>query len=86
MQATAAALASLDVLANLAERAVALRLVKPQLSDDSRVDIRAATPVVEQHIDGPFVPNDLTLHEGRRMLIVTGPNMGGKSLTCARRR
>ena len=80
MQATAAALASLDVLANLAERAIALRLVNPQLSDDSRVDIRGGRHlVVEQHIDGPFVPNDLTLHEGRRMLIVTGPNMGGKS-------
>jgi DNA mismatch repair protein MutS len=35
--------------------------------------------VVEQHLDGPFVPNDLSLHDGRRMLIVTGPNMGGKS-------
>jgi len=80
MQATAAALASLDVLANLAERAIALRLVNPQLSDDSRVDIRGGRHlVVEQHIDGPFVPNDLTLHDGRRMLIVTGPNMGGKS-------
>ena len=35
--------------------------------------------MVEQHLDGPFVPNDLDLHDGRRMLIVTGPNMGGKS-------
>jgi DNA mismatch repair protein MutS len=80
MQATAAALASLDVLANLAERAIALRLAKPQLCDDSRIEMRGGRHlVVEQHIDGPFVPNDLTLHEGRRMLIVTGPNMGGKS-------
>jgi DNA mismatch repair protein MutS len=80
LQATAAALASLDVLANLAERAIALRLVKPQLCDESRIDIRGGRhPVVEQHLDGPFVPNDLALHDGRRMLIVTGPNMGGKS-------
>jgi DNA mismatch repair protein MutS len=80
LQSTAAALASLDVLANLAERAIALRLVKPQLCDESRIDIRGGRHlVVEQHIDGPFVPNDLALHEGRRMLVVTGPNMGGKS-------
>ena len=80
LQATAAALAALDVLANLAERAIALRLVKPQLCDESRIDIRGGRHlVVERHLDGPFVPNDLVLHEGRRMLIVTGPNMGGKS-------
>jgi DNA mismatch repair protein MutS len=80
LQATAAALASLDVLANLAERAIALRLVKPRLRDESLVEIRGGRHlVVEQHIDGPFVPNDLALNDGRRMLIVTGPNMGGKS-------
>jgi len=80
LQSSAAALASLDVLANLAGRAIALRLAKPQLCDESRIDIRGGRHlVVEQHIEGPFVPNDLALHEGRRMLIVTGPNMGGKS-------
>ncbi len=80
LQATAAALAALDVLANLAERAVSLRLVKPQLVDESRIEIRGGRHlVVEQNLDGPFVPNDLVLHDGRRMLIVTGPNMGGKS-------
>jgi DNA mismatch repair protein MutS len=80
LQATAAALAALDVLANLAERAVALRMVKPQLCDESRIEIRGGRHlVVEQVLDGPFVPNDLVLHDGRRMLIVTGPNMGGKS-------
>jgi DNA mismatch repair protein MutS len=80
LQGAAAALASLDVLANLAERAIALRLGKPQLGDESRIDIRGGRHlVVEQSLDGPFVPNDLSLHEGRRMLIVTGPNMGGKS-------
>jgi len=80
LQTSAAAIAALDVLANLAERAIALRLVKPQLSDESRIEIRGGRHlVVEQHLDGPFVPNDLVLHDGRRMLIVTGPNMGGKS-------
>jgi len=80
LQATAAAAAALDVLANLAERALALRLVRPRLVDDSRIEIRAGRhPVVERNLDGPFVPNDLSLHDTRRMLIVTGPNMGGKS-------
>jgi DNA mismatch repair protein MutS len=80
LQATAAALAALDVLANLAERAIALRLARPRLLDESGIEIRGGRHlVVEQHLEGPFVPNDLSLHDGRRMLIVTGPNMGGKS-------
>jgi len=80
LQATAAALASLDVLANLAERAVALRLAKPALVEESRIEIRGGRHlVVEAQLDGPFVPNDLLLDDRRRMLIVTGPNMGGKS-------
>jgi DNA mismatch repair protein MutS len=80
LQATAAALASLDVLANLAERAQTLRFTRPTLTDDSYIEIRGGRhPVVEQFLEGPFVPNDLLLDESRRMLIVTGPNMGGKS-------
>jgi DNA mismatch repair protein MutS len=80
LQNTAAALAEIDVLACLAERAVALNLAPPQLVDDNCVEIRAGRhPVVEQTLDAPFVPNDLTLDEQRRLLIITGPNMGGKS-------
>jgi len=80
LQGTAAALAAIDVLANLAERAVALRLARPSLTEEPAIEIRGGRHlVVEQHLDGPFVPNDLSLHDGRRMLIVTGPNMGGKS-------
>jgi DNA mismatch repair protein MutS len=80
LQATAAALASLDVLASLAERAIALRLARPVLVEESRIEIRGGRHlVVEQFLDGPFVPNDLVLDDARRMLIVTGPNMGGKS-------
>jgi DNA mismatch repair protein MutS len=80
LQTTAAALAELDVLANLAERARALNLTKPELTDDACVRIEAGRHlVVEQVLDAPFVPNDLVLDETRRMLIVTGPNMGGKS-------
>jgi DNA mismatch repair protein MutS len=80
LQATAAALAALDVLANLAERAVTLRYTAPQLTDDPVVEISEGRhPVVEQFIDQPFVPNDLQLHDARRILVITGPNMGGKS-------
>jgi DNA mismatch repair protein MutS len=80
LQATAAALAALDVLANLAERAVELKYCKPELIDEPLLEVKEGRhPVVEQFIDGHFVPNDLALDDERRMLIITGPNMGGKS-------
>jgi len=80
LQQTATALASLDVLANLAERAVTLRLSSPELAEAPQVLIEGGRHlVVEQVIDTPFVPNDLKLDDARRMLVITGPNMGGKS-------
>ena len=80
LQATASALASLDCLAALAERAAQLGWTEPRLVSDARLEIRGGRhPVVEHFIDTPFVPNDLVLDGSRRMLIVTGPNMGGKS-------
>jgi DNA mismatch repair protein MutS len=80
LQVTAAALAALDVLANLAERAIVLKYCKPELVDEALIEISEGRhPVVEQFLDGPFVPNDLAFAERRRMLIITGPNMGGKS-------
>lgn len=80
LQESAAAIAELDVLANLAERAVELDLVTPELTSEPGIVIRAGRhPVVEQVLETPFVPNDLELHSDRRMLIITGPNMGGKS-------
>jgi DNA mismatch repair protein MutS len=76
----AEALALADVLANLAERAVSLRYVQPELTDEPGLRIRAGRhPVVERMLDDPFVPNDLELTDGGRMLVITGPNMGGKS-------
>ncbi len=76
----AAALALADVLANLAERAVSLRYVRPELSAEPGLRIEGGRhPVVERVLDDPFVPNDLELAEDRRMLVITGPNMGGKS-------
>ncbi len=76
----AAALAVADALANLAERAVSLRYVRPELTDTPGMRIEGGRhPVVERVLEDPFVPNDLELAEGRRMLVITGPNMGGKS-------
>ena len=81
LQASATALAELDVLANLAERAAALGWNPPELVERPGIEIAAGRhPVVEQVLDEPFVPNDLKLEpDRRRMLIVTGPNLGGKS-------
>ena len=80
LQDAAAALAELDVLNTFAERADALSLTCPELSEHPGVDIDGGRhPVVEQVSDAPFIPNDVRLDDARRMLIITGPNMGGKS-------
>lgn len=76
----AAALSELDVLAGFAERAQALDWSRPQLDTAPCLCIeRGRHPVVEAVRDQPFEPNDLDLHPDRRMLVITGPNMGGKS-------
>jgi DNA mismatch repair protein MutS len=80
LKIAAAAMAELDVLANLAERAEALDWAAPVLTDVPGIRIeRGRHPVVEKVRDEPFEPNDLALDKGRRMLVITGPNMGGKS-------
>ena len=80
LQATAAALAELDALASLAERACRLQWTAPQLVAEPLLQIENGRhPVVEGFVSTPFVPNDLKLDSARRMLIITGPNMGGKS-------
>lgn len=80
LQSTATGLAELDVLTNLTERAYTLNFTAPQLVTTSGIIIEAGRhPVVEQVTQTPFVPNDIKFNLQRRMLIVTGPNMGGKS-------
>ncbi|WP_372860688.1 DNA mismatch repair protein MutS [Spongiibacter sp.] len=80
LQLSAHALCELDVLSNLAERAVQLDFCEPQFNDDGRIDIEQGRhPVVENVLDEPFIANDLKLDRRRRTLIITGPNMGGKS-------
>ncbi|MDK2643491.1 DNA mismatch repair protein MutS [Vibrio vulnificus] len=78
--ATAAAVAQLDVLQNLAERADTLDYCRPNLTKDPVVHITAGRhPVVEQVTSDPFIANPIELNSQRKMLIITGPNMGGKS-------
>ncbi len=80
LQATALAVAELDVLAAFAERAETLLLCRPELVEAPGIHIEEGRHlVVERLQDETFVPNDLLLDDARRMLIVTGPNMGGKS-------
>jgi DNA mismatch repair protein MutS len=80
LKRAAAAMAELDVLANLAERADALNWKAPQLTDADGIRIlRGRHSVVERVRSEPFEPNDLVLDDVRRMLVITGPNMGGKS-------
>ncbi len=80
LQEAAEAVATLDVLANLAERAMTLGLTRPQLTQEREISIRAGRhPVVESVNDMPFIPNGVELGDSRTMLIITGPNMGGKS-------
>jgi DNA mismatch repair protein MutS len=80
LQQTATAVADVDALAALAERALTLNWSAPELVTDSVIAITGGRhPVVERHSESPFVPNDLMLDASERMLIITGPNMGGKS-------
>ena len=80
LQQSASAVAELDVLACFAERADSLKLCKPELADSPCIEIEGGRHiVVEQVIETPFVANDLALDDSQRLLVITGPNMGGKS-------
>jgi DNA mismatch repair protein MutS len=79
LQRVASALAELDLLATFAERAQTLDFIAPGLVDAPLIEIEAGRhPVVEAQIDN-FIANDARLAPARQMLLVTGPNMGGKS-------
>jgi len=81
IQATARALASLDALASLAETAARQRYARPAMHDGDEIEIvQSRHPVIEVFSDEPFVPNSVYLNNSTdRLLIITGPNMGGKS-------
>jgi len=79
LQTNAGAVASLDVLCCFAERAVSLNYVQPQFVQESSLQIEAGRHPVVEEITQPFVSNDVTLNHYRQLLLITGPNMGGKS-------
>lgn|SRR5690554_2061977 len=80
LQDTAQTVAEMDVLACFAERSLNLNYCLPELVDTPTLHIKEGRhPVVEQVLETPFVPNDLKLSHQDPMLIITGPNMGGKS-------
>ncbi|WP_286269545.1 DNA mismatch repair protein MutS [Thalassotalea hakodatensis] len=80
LQSLADSLATLDVIANFAERAETLQYSQPILHDGSGIHIdNGRHPVVEQMTADPFIANPVALSDSRKMLIITGPNMGGKS-------
>jgi DNA mismatch repair protein MutS len=77
--ATADAVATIDALGALARHARRARWVAPEFGEAPGMEIRAARhPVVEEQVE-QFVANDCVLGPGRRLLVITGPNMGGKS-------
>ena len=79
LQCTAGAVAELDVLCTFAERAQALNYVAPAFTDEAIIEITDGRhPVVEQ-LAQPFIANDTRLSAYRQLLLITGPNMGGKS-------
>ncbi|MGO3345345.1 MAG: DNA mismatch repair protein MutS [Marinomonas sp.] len=80
LQTTSQALTQLDVLTTFSERADTLNLTCPELHNRGGIQIQGGRhPVVEAVISEPFVPNDLEMNEARSLLMITGPNMGGKS-------
>ncbi len=79
LQRIAAAIAELDVLASFAERAATLNFSAPTFSDEPVLRIvKGRHPVVEAQVE-QFIANDTDMHSSRQMLLITGPNMGGKS-------
>lgn len=80
LRSCGAAMAELDVYATLAQRSHSLDLCRPEFSTEPRLDIdQGRHLVVEQVLEEPFIANDTVLDDQRRMLLITGPNMGGKS-------
>ncbi len=80
LQCCADAVSEIDVLVNLAERGESLGWSCPELHEGCGIQLSEARhPVVEAVLDEAFIANSLDLHEQRRLLIITGPNMGGKS-------
>jgi DNA mismatch repair protein MutS len=80
LRRAARAVAEVDLLAGLAEAAVRHQWTRPEITVDNRLEIEGGRhPVVERGVEGVFVPNDCLLENDRRLVVLTGPNMSGKS-------
>ena len=80
LMTSAAIIAKLDVMVNFAERADTLNLNAPQLTTDNLIEYDGGRhPVVENVMSSPFIANPLLVSDSAKMLMITGPNMGGKS-------
>ncbi len=79
LQTNAGAVASLDVLCCFAERATSLDYVAPQFTTEAGIEIVDGRHLVVEQLTQPFISNDVTLNPYRQLLLITGPNMGGKS-------
>ncbi|PCI40090.1 MAG: DNA mismatch repair protein MutS [Thiotrichales bacterium] len=80
LQDNAIAISTLDVLCNFADNAVTQKLICPTLVEDNTINIQQGRHlVVEQNLQDEFIPNNIILDDTIRMLVITGPNMGGKS-------
>ena len=79
LQTNSGAVASLDVLCCFAERALALKYTQPQFINEPGIVIEDGRHPVVENISQPFVANDVTMSPYRQLLLITGPNMGGKS-------
>jgi DNA mismatch repair protein MutS len=80
IQNSSKALSQIDALANLAERAATLNYVQPHFIKENSIDIKQGRhPVIEHAQSEPFTANDAYFDEQRKLLLITGPNMGGKS-------
>lgn len=80
LQICGTALSQLDVLNNFAERAYQLHLCKSELKETAGIEVKAGRHlVVESVLEDKFVPNDLSFSNAKKMMMITGPNMGGKS-------
>ena len=81
LQATTMAISRIDAISSLAEVSQANNYVRPEMSDDGTLSISDGRhPVIEVLREGQYIPNNLQLdNQQRQLMILTGPNMGGKS-------
>lgn len=80
LQSTAQAIATLDTLSCFAERAITLNYCRPTFTQETCIAIEQGRhAILEQHVSNDFIPNDVNMHHAQRLLLITGPNMGGKS-------